>query len=118
MARKPRSAKSGAPKPRGLPTKDEILEFIKGSPEKVGKREIARAFGIRGDTRPALKRLLSEMAEEGTLAGNRKAIRHKGSLPPVAVLEVTGRDEEGDLLVRGPVVSEVLCWVTAAGAGL
>ena len=103
MTRKPKVAKGGAPKPRALPTKDEILEFIKDSPEKVGKREIARAFGIRGDARPAFKRLLSDMAEDGTLTGNRKAIRQKGALPPVTVLEVTGRDDEGDLIAKPAV---------------
>ena len=47
MARK-RAAQTRAEAVRGLPTKQEILEFIKGSPEKVGKREIARAFKAAG----------------------------------------------------------------------
>ena len=104
MARKPKSAKGRTPKPRGLPSKDEILEFIKSSTEKVGKREIARAFGIRGDARQDLKRLLAEMSNEGTLAGSRKTgVRKMGTLPPVAVLEVTGRDNQGDLIAKPTV---------------
>ena len=80
-----------------LPTKEQVLEFVKNSDQKVGKREIARAFGIAGGSRIALKRLLGEMAHEGSLAGNRREFTPKGSLPPVAVLDITGRDREGDL---------------------
>jgi ribonuclease R len=87
----------------GLPTREEILKFLTQAQKKTGKREIARAFGIKGGARIALKRLLSEMAAEGSLAGNRKDFREKGKIAPVAVLEVTGRDEEGDLIAR-PVV--------------
>ncbi len=35
---------------------------------------------------------------EGSLAGNRKDFREKGKLPPVTVLEITGRDDDGDLI--------------------
>ena len=84
----------------GLPSREEILNFLAEAQSKTGKREIARAFGIKGGARIALKRLLIEMASEGTLSGNRKDFREKGKIAPVAVLEVTGRDEEGDLIAR------------------
>jgi ribonuclease R len=87
----------------GLPSREEILTFIQTSPVKVGKREIARAFGVKGGARIALKRRLAEMAEDGSLAGTRKALREKGELPPVAVLDVTGRDDDGDLIGRPAV---------------
>lgn len=87
----------------GLPTREEILQFVQTSQTKVGKREIARAFNIKGGARIALKRLLAEMAEEGVLSGNRKEIKEKGGLPPVSVLEVTGRDEDGDLIAKPAV---------------
>ncbi len=45
-------------KKASLPSEEEILEFIRGSDRKVGKREIARAFNIRGDDRIALKKRL------------------------------------------------------------
>ncbi len=89
----------------GLPTKEQVLAFIEESKEKVGKREIARAFGIKGGGKIGLKRLLGEMAEDGTLAGNRKELRHKGSMPPVSTLEITGRDVDGDLIAQ-PVLWE------------
>ncbi|MCK5549955.1 MAG: ribonuclease R, partial [Hyphomicrobiaceae bacterium] len=104
MARKPKSAKGATSTPRGLPSKDKILEFLRSSTEKVGKREIARAFGIRGDARTDLKHLLAEMSKDGQLAGSRKTgVRKRGTLPPVAVLEVTGRDAQGDLIAKPTV---------------
>lgn len=84
----------------GLPPREDILKFIKSADSTVGKREISRAFSIKGDARIALKRLLKDMADEGLLSGNRSDIREKGGLPPVAVLEVTGQDSSGDLVAQ------------------
>ncbi|MFX4887747.1 hypothetical protein ABTB91_20135, partial [Acinetobacter baumannii] len=64
---------------------------------KVGKREIARAFGIRGNDKIGLKRLIGELGQDGTLAGHRKHLRQAGHLPAVTTLDITGRDPEGDL---------------------
>lgn len=95
---------SGSASPPGLlPSREDILRFIREAPQKVGKREIARAFGIKGGTRIELKHLLEEMAGEGLLSGNRKELRQKGGLPPVTVLEITGRDDAGDLVARPAV---------------
>jgi ribonuclease R len=87
-----------APANGGLPSKEQILEFLNSAQGKAGKREIARAFGVSGGARVALKRLLTEMTADGSLAGDKKHLREKGKLPPVTVLEVTGRDPEGDLI--------------------
>jgi ribonuclease R len=84
----------------GLPTKQQIIEFLATAQGKAGKREIARAFGISGGAKIALKRLLAEMAEDGTLSGNKKDYREKGKLPNVTTLEVTGRDRDGDLIAK------------------
>jgi ribonuclease R len=89
--------------PGTLPTREQLMDFVRATPEKVGKREIARAFGIKGGDRIGLKQLLTEMVEDGTLSGNRKEIRESGSLPPVGVIEIIGRDGDGDL-VGSPVV--------------
>ena len=89
--------------PGTLPTREQILDFVRGTSEKVGKREISRAFGIKGSDRVALKKILSEMVEDGSLAGNRKEMREKGSMPPVTALEIIGRDDDGDL-IGTPVV--------------
>ena len=101
--KKPRKA---APAPASLPSKDDIADFLSSAETKAGKREIARAFGIKGGAKVALKRTLTEMTREGRISGNRKDFREKGKLPPVTVLEVTGRDDDGDLVSR-PVVWDV-----------
>jgi len=92
---------NGAPRPTGtdgMPTREQVLDFIEGAQGKVGKREIARAFGIKGGDKIALKRLLSLMADDGTLSSDRKALREKGTLAPVTALEIVGRDRDGDLI--------------------
>lgn len=93
----------------GLPSKQEIMDFLRSAGTKAGKREITKAFNLKSDDRIALKALLAEMAEEGLLSGNRKGFKEKGGLPPVAVLEVTGRDPDGDL------IAEPAVWDTSEG---
>ncbi|MGD9667884.1 MAG: ribonuclease R [Hyphomicrobiaceae bacterium] len=102
MARKPKAPRI-ALEPDGLPTREQILDFVGQAKSKVGKREIARAFSIKGGARIALKRLLAEMTDEGLLTGGKKEMKKRGSLPPVAVIEVKGRDDDGDLIAE-PVV--------------
>ena len=98
MARPPK--KSTATRAQGLPSRKQILGFIEAAPGKVGKREIARAFGIRGADRIDFKKMLREMADEGLIAGPRRKLRRPGNLPPVAVLEIIGRDEDGEYFAR------------------
>ncbi len=82
-------------------TKRQILEFIKESPTPVGKREIARAFNIRGGSRIALKAVLRELQDEGHLDKDRKRqVRPTGDLPSVLVVEVIGTDSDGEVLCR------------------
>ncbi|MEO1207389.1 MAG: ribonuclease R [Pseudomonadota bacterium] len=91
-------------KPDGtLPTREQIVRFISQATGKVGKREISRAFGLKGGARIALKRVLADMADDGLLAGTPKDLRRKGGLPPVTVLDVFDIDDEGDLLARPAV---------------
>ena len=94
---------SGARDEDGLPSREDILKFVTSADGKVGKREIGKAFGIKGNARSGMKRMLKEMADEGLLSGNRKEFREKGGLPPVGVLEVTGQDDSGDLIARPSV---------------
>ncbi len=99
-----RDAKSD---PRSFPTKEQVIAFVQDSPTPVGKREIARAFQIKGSDRIPLKALLRELKQEGVLErGQRRKVRPRGHLPPVAVLEVSGVDEDGELLARPAVWDE------------
>lgn len=84
-----------------LPTREEILAFIRDSDEKIGKREIARAFKIKGAERVQLKELLSTMQSEGLIDGSRKAgVKPHGHLPAVAMIEITALRDDGYLIAR------------------
>ncbi len=82
--------------PGSLPSRQDILDYIAHSPRKVGKREIARAFGLRGPAKLALKQRLKEMAEEGLISNPRKRIHKPGQLPSTTVIEITGTDRYGE----------------------
>ncbi|PWE32674.1 ribonuclease R [Maritimibacter sp. 55A14] len=83
-----------------LPSKDALLIWINENPGKSSKREIARAFGIKGADRIELKRLLKELADEGHIRKTRKSYRDGDKLAPVTVLEVLAPDAGGDLFAR------------------
>ncbi len=79
-------------KPAGLPSKKQILEFIEGSDRPAGKREIARAFGLKGQEKVKLKALLKDMADEGLIDGRKSAFHKMGGLPRVTVLKIVDID--------------------------
>ncbi|MGE0736263.1 MAG: ribonuclease R [Alphaproteobacteria bacterium] len=93
-------------KPAPFPTKDQIVEFIRGSTGPVGKREIARAFHIKGDDRVPLKRILKEIKAEGLFEPvAQRRLARPDALPEYVVLEITGTTTDGDVTAR-PVVWE------------
>ncbi|MEM6494026.1 MAG: VacB/RNase II family 3'-5' exoribonuclease [Pseudomonadota bacterium] len=75
-------------RPEGLPSRQQVLDFIQSSDSAAGKREIARAFGLKGQEKIALKRLLKDMAEEGLIDGKKSAYHRMGGVPKVTVLRV------------------------------
>jgi len=83
-----------------IPSKEEILAWISENPALTAKRDIAKAFGIKGAGRIELKRILKEMEAEGALEKRRRSYRDAERLPPVAVLQVEGSTADGDLLAR------------------
>jgi len=83
-----------------IPSKAEILAWISEHPTKAAKRDIAKAFGIKGAARIDLKRLLKELENEGKLTKRRSSYRDAEDLPPVAVLEIVAADADGDLFAR------------------
>ncbi len=83
-----------------LPGRDDILTFIASQPGKVGKREIAHHFGIKGSARIALKRVLKELAEEGVVETRQKRLMRPGDLPPVLMVNIVARDIDGELLAE------------------
>ncbi|MGX0976023.1 ribonuclease R [Roseovarius sp. MBR-51] len=83
-----------------MPNKDEILQWISDNPTLTAKRDIAKAFGIKGAARIDLKRLLKELEEAGHLEKRKKTYRDPDRLPPVSVLQVTGQASDGELLAK------------------
>ncbi|MFC2969419.1 ribonuclease R [Acidimangrovimonas pyrenivorans] len=83
-----------------LPSKDQILAWIADNPGKTAKRDIAKAFGIKGAERIELKRILKELEAEGHLEKRKKTYRDADSLPPVGVMQVLAPDAQGDLFLK------------------
>ena len=83
-----------------IPTKAEILDWIAANPTLNSKRDIAKAFGIKGAARIDLKRMLKELEAEGHLEKRKKSYRDPDRLPPVSVLQVKAPDANGDLFAR------------------
>ena len=93
------------PDDTSLPTRDQLLAFIADNPGRVGKREIARAFGVTGSHRRAeLNQLLRDLKKEGQIgrsAGRRLELT--GDLPSETMVEVIELDDEGNAIAE-PVI--------------
>ncbi len=88
-------------RPAGFPTREQIIELITTSETPTGKREIARAFGLKGQEKIALKALLKDMADEGLLdIGPARAFHKMGGVPKVTVLRIA--DVDGSTLIGVP----------------
>ena len=80
----------------GMPSRQQILDFIAEAEISVGKREIARAFGLAGAEKIALKALLKDMGDEGLIdSGPGRAFHAMGGLPKVTVLRVADIGDDG-----------------------
>ncbi|MDN5786156.1 ribonuclease R [Pseudorhodobacter sp.] len=84
-----------------LPSKDQIQQWLADNPTLTSKRDIARAFGIKGSAlRIELKRMLKELEADGTLVKKQRHYRDPDALPPVSVLRVLAPDADGDLFAE------------------
>ena len=85
-----------------------MLAFISGEaapnggkpPARITKREIARAFGVKGEDKGALKLLLKDLEADGAVTRGRKVLSRQGRLPAMVVAEITERDRDGELIAR------------------
>ncbi|KRD56379.1 MULTISPECIES: ribonuclease R [unclassified Ensifer] len=107
MGKKPARAAKGGPAPASepiihgaVPPRDVLMRFIAENPDRASKREIAKAFGLKGDTRVELKALLKSLEVDGLVEKKRKSLVRPGALPPVTVLDITIRDVDGELIGR------------------
>ena len=103
MARRPDDTSSPGPRKRfgdALPSRDEIMSYLADHPGEAGKRDIARAFGITGGAKIALKRILRDLTSEGIVERKRRKLTPKGTLATVFVADITRRDADGELLAE------------------
>ena len=91
MSIKP-TTRAAKPAP-GLPTRQQVLDFLAASPVPAGKREIAKAFGLHSQDKIALKTLLRDMADEGLIDGEKRAFHRMGGVPRVTVLRVVAIED-------------------------
>lgn len=93
MAKPPKAAPS-AP----LPSREDVVSFIANAQGKVGKREVAQHFGIKGNDRIWLKQVLKDLEIEGVVDRRGKTVHKAGQLPPVVMADITKRDRDGELI--------------------
>lgn len=101
--KKPKPPRRGAPsgEDRPFPSREELKEFLLSNPGALNKREIARAFGITGQDRTLLRRILREMTEEGMLEKTpARSYQAPDGLPERCLIEITGIDDDGELTAR------------------
>ncbi|MCQ8279489.1 ribonuclease R [Acetobacteraceae bacterium KSS8] len=84
-----------------MPSREDVRRFAARTPGRVGKREVAREFGLGPEHRIALRELLKTLERDGELAraGNKRFLS-PGRLPEQAVVVVTGTDADGDAVAR------------------
>jgi ribonuclease R len=92
----------------GLPSRDELIAFLGGAAgpngekptARVTKRDVARAFGVKGEQKAELKLLIQDLQAEGALARGRKALHVQGRLPSMVVAEIAERDRDGEMVAK------------------
>jgi len=113
--RAPKGARSGpSRRAAALPSREEVIAFIGGEaapngerpPARVTKRDIARAFGVKGEAKAELKLLIKDLQAEGAVARGRKALTVEGRLPSLVVADIATRDRDGELIARPAEWSE------------
>ncbi len=106
---KRRTARAAAEaKAAALPSREEVIAFIGGAPApngerapaRVTKRDIARAFGVKGEAKTELKLLIKDLQSEGAVARGRKALTVQGRLPSLVVADIAERDRDGELIAK------------------
>lgn len=97
---------------RRLPTEDELRDFINRSPTPPSKRDIAKAFNIKGNDKIELKRLLRALS--GDKKGKAKEHKKNGTLPNVLIVKLISLDpkkgifaEPIDDIAQDPILIKV-----------
>lgn len=106
----------------GIPTPQELIAWIERENAErqspVTRRDIAKAFGVKGPARTELRGMLKRLEREGEISLDGKQAKRPGQLPPVTVLTVERTNSDGDLICslgRDDIDTEVLLDSREAG---
>ena len=99
MPRKPRTSKP----PASPPSREQVIAYLAGDASPTGvkpsarvtKRELARAFRVRGEDKGGLKTLLRDLESEGKVKRGRKVLAVQGRLPGMLVADIVERGPDG-----------------------
>lgn len=85
----------------GVPDRETLLAFLKEARSELGPRDIAKAFGVKGDERRALNQLIRDLKAEGLVAATGRKQIASGETPPEGgVFEVVDLTTDGEPLAR------------------
>ena len=91
--------------PHAPPTRADVVRYLEGEGAGAGRNEILQALTRGRGDRAAIKQILRDLADEGEGGRRRrpKVRATEGDAPPsTTVLDVTGIDADGDLLLTYP----------------
>ena len=92
--------------PVALPDDETLINYINSCAKPPRPRDVARAFHLGAELRPALRRRLRDLAESGQLTKqNQNPARQVEALaettvPEISVLEILGFDDDGNGYAR------------------
>lgn len=110
----------------GVPDRETLLAFLAAAKDSLNPRDIAKAFGLKGEDRRALKDLMKALTDEGLVAATgRKAVASLETPPEGGLFEIVELDPDGELLARasgrdglyGPLVRVAPANAKASGEG-
>ena len=102
-SRTPQDMSRKIPKNSPLPSRENVLAYLSGeaSPSgakpstRVTKRELARAFRVKGEAKGELKTLIRDLESEGAVRRGRKVLSRQGRLPAMLVADIVERGPDG-----------------------
>ncbi|PCI00771.1 MAG: ribonuclease R [Alphaproteobacteria bacterium] len=80
---------------------EQLFDYLKGIQTPMSKRDLAKAFGLKGDARIELKDAIRDLMEAGSIKKNSRKEYHladKQDIPAIAVFEVIEINDDGDVL--------------------
>jgi len=96
LAKRPKTAAAAS----ALPSRDDIVAFLRTAKGKVGKREIVRAFNIQNADKIWLKQMLKDLEADGVVERRGRTMHKAGRLPPVVLADIVSRDADGELIAE------------------